>query len=84
MSRSSDSRSKPTLSDAEVARLARRKLLRLAAYTAPAVIGIFTTRDAAAQSCGPYSADQLELWHRTNCQPSDRGPSSWSPGRGPS
>jgi hypothetical protein len=54
MGESQDKPDKPTESDLEAARLARRKLLKLMAYAAPVIVGTFTTRRAAAQTCGPY------------------------------
>jgi hypothetical protein len=49
--------------------IARRKLLRLTCYVAPAIIGTFAARDAAAATCDPQTYCNPRVEDPEDCFP---------------
>jgi hypothetical protein len=78
MSKSEDSPRDSTRRDLGETRLARRKLLKLTAYAAPAIIGTFTMRAAAQATCPPPPGCNPQYWP---CLPDLCGPDICRPAR---
>ena len=81
MSKPGDSRGGPVQDDQLAATLARRKLLKLTLYGAPAIIGTFTMRDAAAATCEPNTQCPPDTGCQPTCVPSQCGPQVCRPAR---
>jgi hypothetical protein len=74
-----DDHEKSTQDDPAAVRLARRKLLKLTVYGAPAIVGTFATRDASAATCDPNQGCPPDTGCQPTCNPSQCGPDTCKP-----
>lgn len=66
------------LDDEAARRRARRKLLKLAAYSVPVVVGTLTARQASAATCEPNTGCPPNTGCQPNCEP-NCGPNICNP-----